>query len=232
MGDRVSELLRWVHEHRIFFDAMHAASSVISVFGWLLSFTILATAWWRGWIKRMSFFGVDVIMAEEAVAAAARATRERVLGSAASTGRSRRAVDLGQLRDIVGRAFKPEVATLLVGKAVLWVDDNPSNNTYEVLALKRMGLVVEQVTSTQAALEALKPRRFDLVISDMGRGSDKLAGYSLLDAIRASGDRTPFLIYAGSNAEEHKREALRRDAQGSTNDPRELLANVIEILGR
>jgi CheY-like chemotaxis protein len=230
-GSDVSELLNWVQEHRLFFDAMHAAGSVISVFGWLVSLAILATAWWRGWIKGFKIFGAEVTLAHEAVVAATRATRERILRDP-SAAISRRRIDLDEIRKTVGRAFLPEVASKLVGRAVLWVDDNPHHNTYEAIALRMIGLVVQQVTSTEAALEALKGEMFNLVISDMGRGSDKLAGYVLLDAIRSLGNPIPFIIYSSSDAEEHKREAQRRGAQGSTNDPRDLLAMVIAILGK
>jgi hypothetical protein len=37
-------------------------------------------------------------------------------------------------------------------------------------------LDVEQAMSTESALAAMKRRHFDLVISDMGRGSDMRAG--------------------------------------------------------
>jgi hypothetical protein len=34
----------------------------------------------------------------------------------------------------------------------------------------------------------------------MGRPHDNRAGYPLLDSMRASGNKTPFIIYAGSSA--------------------------------
>jgi hypothetical protein len=50
----------------------------------------------------------------------------------------------------------------------------------------------------------------------------------LLDKLRQTGNQTPFFIYAGSNAPEHKAEALKRGAQGSTNSAKELFEMVTD----
>lgn len=139
-------------------------------------------------------------------------------------------VDLDQIRLTVRRAFAPEVADHLIGKSVLWVDDNPGNNELAVRALTKLRLNVEQVTSTEAALESMQHRYFDLVISDMGRGTNMRAGYDLLKAIRVSGNNVPFLIFAGSDTAEFRREAAAQGAQLSTNDMLELIQQVIAHL--
>jgi len=90
---------------------------------------------------------------------------------------------------------------------------------------------VEQVTSTEAALQAMQYRPFDLVISDMGRGENMRAGYELLKAIREKGSAVPFLIFAGSDTPEFRREAAALGAQLSTNDMLELIQEVIGQLG-
>jgi CheY-like chemotaxis protein len=69
-----------------------------------------------------------------------------------------------------------------------------------------------------------------VIISDMGRPPDQQAGYTLLRALRAQQIQTPFVIYAGSNRPEHKRQAASEGAQGSTNDPVELFAYVIQAI--
>lgn len=115
---------------------------------------------------------------------------------------------------------------------VLWVDDRPNNNMHERHALEALGVNFILSTSTKDALEKLKHQRFDAIISDMGRTSDSQAGYTLLDALRTSGDRTPFIIYAGSRAPEHRAETRRRGALGCTNRPEELFDMVLSALGR
>jgi DNA-binding NarL/FixJ family response regulator len=92
-------------------------------------------------------------------------------------------------------------------------------------------LDVEQAMSTESALAAMKRRHFDLVISDMGRGSDMRAGYGLLKAIRDQGNRVPFFIFSSSDNPEFRREAAELGAQLSTNDMLELIDHIIKYLG-
>jgi CheY-like chemotaxis protein len=116
-------------------------------------------------------------------------------------------------------------------KSILWVDDRPDNNFYEREALKRYGIEFELATSTETALHILSSSKFDVIISDMGRPPDPRAGYTLLKAVREKGDTTPYLIYAGSRAREHRDEAARQGAQGTTNIADELINMVLTAVG-
>jgi CheY-like chemotaxis protein len=115
-------------------------------------------------------------------------------------------------------------------KVVLWVDDRPNNNIYERAAMEKYGLRFVLAKSTDEAIKQLHNARFDAIISDMGRPPDYRAGYTLLKAVRDSGNQTPYFIYAGSRAPEHVVEALRRGAQGTTNVAAELIEMVIDRL--
>jgi len=119
----------------------------------------------------------------------------------------------------------------LQGRLVLWVDDRPDNNRYERRALEALGIRFALSTSTDDALEQVRYQPFNLIISDMGRPGDPRAGFALLDKLRNKGDRTPFIIYAGSRASEHVEEAIRRGAIGCTNSPQELIVMVTRALG-
>jgi CheY-like chemotaxis protein len=134
------------------------------------------------------------------------------------------AVDALDIADDVEHAV-PDVSTLerLRGSRLLWVDDRPHNNIYERRALEALGIHIKTSLDTNDAQQQLRARSYDLVISDMGRPGDPRAGYTLLDALRQAGDRTPFLIYAGSRAPEHAREAKGHGAIGCTNSPQELI---------
>ncbi|HWR26464.1 MAG TPA: response regulator [candidate division Zixibacteria bacterium] len=114
--------------------------------------------------------------------------------------------------------------------SVLWVDDRPENNIFERKSLEALGIRFTISKSTGDALEKLRLHRFEAIISDMGRPPDPMAGYTLLDALRKSNIKTPFIIYAGSNKPEHKEEAKRRGAQGSTNNPKELFQLIIAAI--
>jgi DNA-binding NarL/FixJ family response regulator len=61
-------------------------------------------------------------------------------------------------------------------------------------------------------MAAFKRRKFDLVISDMDRGDDMRAGYSLLKLLLDRGSKVPFFIFAGSDTPEYRREAAKRGA--------------------
>jgi CheY-like chemotaxis protein len=115
-------------------------------------------------------------------------------------------------------------------KRILWVDDRPDNNVYERHAFESIGIEFTLAMSTREALNLLSKRRFAAIISDMGRKEGPTEGYVLLDAVRANDQKTPFFIYAGSNASAHKKEAIDRGAQGSTNRVQELLDMVVEAL--
>lgn len=96
------------------------------------------------------------------------------------------------------------------------------------MAAYNIGFVLAQ--STGQALAELLKQHFDAIISDMGRPPDSRAGYTLLEAVRGSGDRTPYFIYSGSRAPEHVREARSRGAQGTTNMGDELLHMLLDAL--
>lgn len=113
---------------------------------------------------------------------------------------------------------------------VLWVDDRPENNVHERQAFEAQGIKFRLALSTDEALDILKRERFATVISDMGRKEGPQEGYVLLDQMRSGGDKTPFVIYAGSNLPEHKEMARERGAVGSTNRAQELFQLVMSAI--
>jgi CheY-like chemotaxis protein len=115
-------------------------------------------------------------------------------------------------------------------RLVLWVDDRPDNNMIERQSMGAYNIDFVLARSTGEALAELRKNRFHAIISDMGRPPDARAGYTLLEALRASGDQTPYFIYSGSRAAEQVREALSRGAQGSTNRMDELLQMLLEAV--
>lgn len=133
-------------------------------------------------------------------------------------------------RDVVEALPTPRSQRRLQGKRILWVDDRPENNHFERQTLEALGVRIDLSTSTEEALQKTRQRSYDLIISDMGRPPDARAGYTLLDELRRTGDKTPFIIYAGSRAPELVEEARRHGAIGSTNMPQELIAMATKAL--
>ena len=115
---------------------------------------------------------------------------------------------------------------------VLWVDDRPSNNRREMDQLEAQGIRVTPVTSTDGALRELgtNPAKYALVITDMSRGLDRRAGYTVLRQMRDAGLDLPVVIYAGSGSLERDAEARRNGALGSTNSPIRLFELVRQAL--
>jgi len=135
-------------------------------------------------------------------------------------------VELDELVELVTRTSQNKSTEKWKNK-ILWVDDRPDNNVHERQAFEAQGLQFKLVLSTNEALEALNQQKFACIISDMGRKEGPKEGYVLLDKLRASGNTTPYVIYAGSNLPEHKKMAREHGALGSTNRAQELFQLVM-----
>lgn len=137
-------------------------------------------------------------------------------------------------QELAGVIPDDTAAASVESSAILWVDDRPENNNFVVDAFRELGIAVTLVLSTRQAMELLQTNSFDVIVSDMGRHESGAyqdrAGYELLSELRHAGVDSPFFIYAGSNLPEHRKEALQRGAQGSTNRPAELITLVTSAL--
>ncbi|SDW55427.1 response regulator [Nitrosomonas communis] len=91
-------------------------------------------------------------------------------------------------------------------KRILWVDDNPKNNSYLVASLQEMGHFVEIARSTDEGIRKFKESSPDIVISDMRRPEDKKAGITLTKAIHSIKDGVPIFIFCGGWAARNMRE--------------------------
>lgn len=142
------------------------------------------------------------------------------------------AKDAREAAELVSKLVTPKTIRKAERAQVLWVDDRPENNVFERRSMRAVGISFTPATSTAEALGILQQHSFAAIISDMSRPPDEQAGYTLLDRLRASGDRTPYVIYASSRSPENRAEALRRGAIGYTNRPNELFKMVIRAVRR
>ncbi len=218
-------LFDFVQSHRSYFDVAQAVSAVVSLFAWTLAAILLVSALCRRRVDSLSVGPFSFRMKQDALEATATAARSWNSPGPDQT------VDVSRIRETVEWAFAPQTSDNLIGKSILWVDDHPANNRLAERALKKFNLEVEQATSTEGSLDLLRQRRFDLIISDQGRGDDLQAGYGLLRSLRDAGNDIPFFIFSSLDKPEFRREAKERGAQLSTNDMLELVDNVIKILG-
>ena len=128
----------------------------------------------------------------------------------------------------------PIAAGLPELRAVVWVDDYPENNAYEVDVLRRKGVAVHQARTTAEGLRLLDDRAdVAAVITDMGRTEDGVtkdtAGLELIAQVRQRQPQLPVLVYASAPTVARTREAaLAEGATFVTASATELL----EALGR
>jgi CheY-like chemotaxis protein len=136
-----------------------------------------------------------------------------------------------EIARLVNQLVTPQTSRQLEGTIAIWVDDKPLNNTYQRNALEALGIRFAICTSTEDALKELRSKRFDLIISDMGRPSDSRAGYTLLEEVKKMNIAAPFIIYArGGNQPGNKEEARKRGAYEWVTGPQALFEAVISAI--
>jgi CheY-like chemotaxis protein len=121
--------------------------------------------------------------------------------------------------------------SVLEGRRILWVDDQPQNTRLERQMLRPFGLDIEPATSSDQALLALAPDGggYDLIISDIARDGDMTAGITFARALLARPWRLPLVFYVFTLDIE---KGVPPGAMGITNRPDELLHLVIDALER
>jgi CheY-like chemotaxis protein len=113
-------------------------------------------------------------------------------------------------------------------ETILWVDDQPKNNAYEVAKFESDGYRVVQVRSTDEAMEFLsKVDERVVVISDMARREagryEREAGVMLVKAMRDAGIEAPFFVYTSSQTALRENEAVKAaGGNGATASPLDL----------
>jgi CheY-like chemotaxis protein len=119
-------------------------------------------------------------------------------------------------------------------RRILWVDDYPDNNAFEVAGLERKGVSVELARSTAEAMRVVgrAAHPFDAIITDMGReenGQDRpAAGIELIERLKAENVPSPVIVYASARAISRLRPQLVELGVDGTSSATELL----EKLGR
>jgi CheY-like chemotaxis protein len=140
-----------------------------------------------------------------------------------------------QLTASVGNAVRA-AAVSNAFSPILWVDDTPSNNASLVAAFERLGIEVDQVVSTSAALERLRRRPYGLIITDLGRTEDgawhDLAGRELIEAVRKASYDVPIFIFATRRALAMRQELEQAGAALVTNQAGQLFERAVDTCAR
>ncbi len=97
---------------------------------------------------------------------------------------------------------------------LLWVDDNPKNNSYFLQLLSNAGVQVDLARSTEEALSKLREKRYRAIVSDMGRKEDgrfnERAGLDLLEEVRKADPDVPVAFYVSRRQVVDKGEVARQ----------------------
>jgi len=119
------------------------------------------------------------------------------------------------------------VRDVVNGARVLWVDDHPEWNSWEIALLESMGAHARTVETTRSAL-ALVREGFDIVISDIAREGKDTEGVDALPDFLKTAPKTPVVFYVG----QLQATGVPTGAFGITNRPDELFNLILDILER
>jgi len=117
--------------------------------------------------------------------------------------------------------------------------DRGEHRESQAQTLTEAGCEVELAASAAAALEALSKRRHRLVISNLGGGAERSAGWLLLSKLPTSppapGSQTlpwvPLIFFTSESvAAEYREEALRKGALACTAGTVSLFEAVLHVL--
>jgi hypothetical protein len=97
------------------------------------------------------------------------------------------------LRAVVSRL--EHAGGFLAGGRLLWVDDHPVNNAPLAEVFATAGMSVRAVRSTDDALAELARGQYDVVITDLARPEDPVAGFDLADRLAAQRDGLPVILF-------------------------------------
>lgn len=138
----------------------------------------------------------------------------------------------GRDEELAQRGAGPEKPSPVRGR-ILWVDDYPTNNEQMIKAWRARGVSFDLAIDNAQALEYLDHERYQLVITDMGRGSEKEAGLRFLRELRRRLAVPPtVIVFSGVPVDDHRYEAaLEEGALLVTYDAVTLNAKIGEVLG-
>lgn len=107
---------------------------------------------------------------------------------------------------------------------MLWVDDFPENNAQwvKIIQTSHPTVDIQTALSTEMALSALQKQQFHALISDLGRGSEALAGLDLLQQLQQQEIRIPAAIFA-VRGEQKQEELMAAGARLVTSNVASLL---------
>ncbi|MFI7092122.1 P-loop NTPase fold protein [Streptomyces lydicus] len=113
---------------------------------------------------------------------------------------------------------------------VLWVDDQPDRKGVVREVLEALGAQVNHVPKSAAAVQALRNRTPDLLISDISRGSDHSAGFEMVERLKADGNYDGPVVFFTIRRSTEREERAAALGASLTNNAQELRDLVLAVL--
>lgn len=117
-------------------------------------------------------------------------------------------------------------------KRVLWADDHPFNNKDIIEIFERRGVQFDLAITTNQAFHLFSENSYDLVITDLTRGNEVDAGFTLITQIIRSSRRTPPLVVysVGKSLQEYGEIVCKMGAELITGGIGELIGKISLLL--
>lgn len=112
---------------------------------------------------------------------------------------------------------------------VLWVDDNPSNNAYLTGLFKDKNVVFDNALTTEQGISFFKKNAYDIIITDMRRGTQSQAGLELLRQLNDLKCETPVVVFTGYVSRDVVKEAMSLGARSVTSSVADVAAILYSI---
>ncbi|MET9887536.1 P-loop NTPase fold protein [Streptomyces sp. NPDC006430] len=111
----------------------------------------------------------------------------------------------------------------LEGMRILWIDDNPGSVEFIAQSMRLAGAEMTVVKDGTEAERQLAPGGWDLLISDITRGTDPDAGFNEVERLRGAAPYAgPVVFYTGRVTPARQRRAEQLGAFGITMSPHQL----------
>jgi CheY-like chemotaxis protein len=133
----------------------------------------------------------------------------------------------GERRGVLRRL--EHAAEYLTGGRILWADDHPRGNSGLIRLFRSVGMEVETVLSTEQAMDRLRSRSYDILLTDLKRGGDAEAGNTLLRELTMTGIDIPAVVHS---ARVQIDPGVNRRAFATTNSTDEVVHYVIDLMER
>lgn len=124
------------------------------------------------------------------------------------------------------------LSSALNGSRLLWVDDNLSHNEEEQRFLKLAGVAIDVALDTESAIYHLRSNSYDVIISDICRDCDTIAGITFAEEMSKIREysRKKILIYYVGKIDIDK--SLPQNTFAITNRADELFHYTMDVIER